>query len=702
MSGFKLFLKVSLKSFKILLKISIIFIGKNLLSIFFRQLNYKAIFRFLLFLLILRAKLYKSPHFGNAIFYIAYLTVTLNYARISSKLKGNIMKKIDFDSIEKELRNNSNHSWFEEIYNRNKNNLDAIALTYRGKKITYGEMFKNMILYAKMLEENGVGKGDEVPLSIPNTPEFVYLLGAISIRSAEANIFCQEFEDDYLDEIINGCNSNLLFVSEMSFVDLEPVLKNTNKKIIYVPLENSLKSGNPYTPITERFYKSDNDKIQKIMDELDNVSMIDENLESDAEIDINDVLISSTIDTIFTTTYSSGSTNSSRPKGIVHANRSYIFMGRYHDPEVSGIPAMKNNTTLALIPTHSNTNFMSSISDTLMEGGTVALEPIYDKDFFLYSLSINKPRMAIATRSFWINAMKQSMRDPAAKNIKLKSLFVPIAVGEPLVKNEEKALNKWLKKMRAGIEVIPSPTSFVKMSVAGGDCEHGGIFLVLYRALQSKKPEYLFQEEPHGMTPFSMVDVKILDEKGNYCRPYQMGTIVANSPCNMVGYKNNSEATENFYVSDIYGKKWATCSAYGYLDNFGNVYMKGRVLDKFETLPTFMVADQILKDTKNVLSCEVVKVVTEDGEKYVAHIEPICDKPVNVNKLLESAYHRCVAKFGVDFCANIYFNFRSNEISFPLTGCGKRSANALIAEGVPKDSVNFKMSFDSDVKKLVK
>ena len=616
--------------------------------------------------------------------------------------RGVKMKRINVENIEKELRKNSNHSWFEEIYKRNKNNLNSVALIYRGKKITYGEMFRNMIIYAKMLEENGVKQGMEIPLSIPNSPEFVYLLGAISIRGARANIFSNEFEKDYVESIVENCNSNLLFVSEMNFVDLASVIKNTDKKVIYVPLENSLGGKNPYASITERFYKKDEKNTQLLRNELDNVSDLNDNLDLHFNGGIDDVLLPSSIDSIFTTTYSSGSTNSTRPKGIVHANRSYLFMGRYHDPEVSGIPSMKNNTTLALIPTHSNTNFMSSISDTLMEGGTVALEPIYDKDYFLYSLSINKPRMVIATRSFWINAMKQSNREVSAKNIRLKSLFVPIAVGEPLAKNEEKALNTWLKKMRAGIEVLPSPSSYVKMSVAGGDCEHGGIFLVLYRALQSKKPPYLLQNEPHGMTPYSMVDAKILDDTGHYCKPYELGTIVANSPCTMVGYKNNSKATEEFYITDAYGKKWATCSAYGFMDSYGNVYMKGRVSDKSEKLPTFMIADQILKDTKNILSCEVVKVDTDEGKKYVAHIEPIYLKPVNIDKLLRSSYQRCVSKFGAEFCNDIYFNFRNNEVSFPLTGCGKRSGNALVAEGIPENAVNFRVDLNKDVKKLVK
>jgi len=56
-----------LKSFNISLKISIIFIGKNLLSILFLQSNYKAFYWFLPFLLQLKELFYKSPHFGNTI-----------------------------------------------------------------------------------------------------------------------------------------------------------------------------------------------------------------------------------------------------------------------------------------------------------------------------------------------------------------------------------------------------------------------------------------------------------------------------------------------------------------------------------------------------------------------------------------------------------------------------------------------------------
>ena len=64
---------------------------------------------------------------------------------------------------------------------------------------------------------------------------------------------------------------------------------------------------------------------------------------------------------------------------------------------------MKDFTIQAQIPTHSNTDIIASISDSLMQGSRLALEPIYDKDFFIDSLLINRPNYVVATRSFWLD-----------------------------------------------------------------------------------------------------------------------------------------------------------------------------------------------------------------------------------------------------------------------------------------------------------
>ena len=73
---------------------------------------------------------------------------------------------------------------------------------------------------------------------------------------------------------------------------------------------------------------------------------------------------------------------------------------------------MKKFTVQAHIPTHSNTEIISGISSALMQGSKIALEPIYDKEFFIDTLAINKPTYCLATRSFWVDTMKKILYNP--------------------------------------------------------------------------------------------------------------------------------------------------------------------------------------------------------------------------------------------------------------------------------------------------
>lgn len=594
-----------------------------------------------------------------------------------------------------ELEKNHNHSWYEELYLRNKDTLDDPALFYRGTEVTYGEMFEKMKQYAKSLREQGVEKGTEIPICMSNTPELVYLLGAISMIGAKANIFNDEFDKEYITEIIDGCNGQIIFVEDGKYPELKESIDNSHiSKVFMTSLTDSLpKSGNPYEIFDQTHGKFKN-TVAEHKQTNPNIKDMDEFVEIGKEFE-GELVSDVNLDDEFTVTYSSGSTNSSRAKAIVHTVRSFITIGRCHDTDVQKSASMKHFTIQAQIPTHSNTDIISSISDSLMQGSRLALEPIYDKDFFIDSLLINEPTYVVATRSFWINTMKKVMYDPKYKGVKMPFLLIPFSVGEPLERNEEKFLNKGLRKVQAGRNKIPTPVSPITMSVAGGDCEHGGIFWILFRSLQSKLPGRLMKNEVAGLNPFQMVDVAVLDENGNECPPYQMGRLVANSPCNMKCYKNNPEATEKFFIKDANGKVWGDCNVYSYIDSMGGVHMKGRMPSEKETLPPFMVADTILKDTKNILSCEVV----EDPETsyYVAHVEMQPEK-TNVPQILHSADQRCKKRFGEDFTSRLLYRVHSFDESFELTGCGKRSSQALKSEGVTTQCVKpVETGYDSEI-----
>lgn len=90
------------------------------------------------------------------------------------------MKKEQAKKIIAEFEQSHNHSWYEELYNRNANTLNDVALYYRGNSITYKDLFERMRLLAGALQAIGVKKGTEIPVCLSNSPELVYVMGAAS------------------------------------------------------------------------------------------------------------------------------------------------------------------------------------------------------------------------------------------------------------------------------------------------------------------------------------------------------------------------------------------------------------------------------------------------------------------------------------------------------------------------------------------
>lgn len=597
-----------------------------------------------------------------------------------------------------DLKKNHNWSWIKEINERNKNNLNDVALFYRGTEITYNELLNvKRVEFAKSLKAFNVTKESEVPLCMSNCPEFIYVLSAISTLGAKFNSFGSGFDKQYIKEIIDGCDSEILIITDDLFEDLKTVIPK-DKKVVLISLSDSLENGvDPYNDIDSKF-KSLENKVDLYKLKYDNIISLSEFIEKGKNVDLaSDFFENVNLTDEFSITYSSGSTNSTRPKAIVHDNMSYIVVGRFHDDDVSELPTMRKRRVLAHIPGHSNTNITSSISDALMQDCTVTLEPIYDINFFPYSLLINKSNVVEATRSFWVNFAKavnsnyynDDFMTPSLKNIDVnqafKELVGPFAVGEPISPGEEKYINQALRKIKAGANHLPLILPSSTISIGGGDCEHGGLFILMFKPLKDKMPRQAITGDKTGLNYFKYASLAVLDDSGNRLENGQAGRLVGKSPCDMLYYKNDPEATENFYCVDSKGKKWTEFNVYGYIDKFNNVHIKGRI-NKNDTYPPFKIADAILRDTKNIMSCEVTPVNYLDEQFFVASIEFNPDrakdkalvkydlsKAGKLEKNIISVEKRCRDLLPGDISAKIIYRVINNEQSFPLTGCGKRN-----------------------------
>jgi len=395
------------------------------------------------------------------------------------------------------------------------------------------------------------------------------------------------------------------------------------------------------------------------------------------------------LNTEFLITYTSGSTKRGFPKQLIHSNRSLIVSGTFNDMELSGSPKIPYQRGMCYIHTESNTNLVTCISDNLMKLWSVACEPEYDRRTALDVIRINRPSMIEMTTSHLIQFAKDYLK--AAKSgtkYKFPHLIATFAVGEPTSKGEEKLINTVLRQSRAGsgVKVKGINLPYAPLSVGGGDCEHGGIFYNVFNSVQAKINFLKTRSMDSGMAPvvFGVITALKKDENGNYveCNYDEYGVLVANTATNMVGYKDELEKTKSKIIRDNIGRDWLSCDVYGYIDRAGNVHQKDRInseirLENGNVILPSQIADVVLADTKNVLSCTVTKY--NDGIKDV----PIINfelSPLRIDgreKAISSIVERINSRLGMKIGKEYYLREIPEDTSYSLAGSGKRDIAAL-------------------------
>lgn len=586
-----------------------------------------------------------------------------------------------------ELETLHNWSWYEEIKDRWKDCMEKPMSFYRGNVKSGLQVFSEADNLATALRYHGIEQGDDVVACMSNVPEVLTLLLAASKCGAKVKFIGSGFDPEFLQQTINESCKKIFIGTDDEYGKIQEVIQNADfDHRVLVSLTDSLSNEyDPYEKYDKKFYEFKN-KVSSFKNS-------DEKLETFSEfqrvkLGYKAVFPKVGIDDALTATYTSGSTKIGWPKTIIHANRHYISIARFHDPDLSRMPAMRNMRGLAHIPTHSNTSIASSISDTLCQKCTVAFEPIYDPNFFAYSLMINEPGFAQATRSFWLTALQCLEHNQDLKEANLSYLLNAVAVGEDIVSNEVSFIDKKFKEFGAGSAVLPKPLSPITLSVGGGNCEHGGLFFTLFKSLREKISLKKSSRRDFGLTPFQLADIAVLREDGTECDYEEYGNLVANSNLTMKGYEANEEATKNFYTTDHYDRTWGNCNVWSYIGKNGNVVMKGRKdsqiqLSSGKEIPNFLIAGPILEDKKNILSCEVVTVKDEnENDIAVAHIKLQSDAEKTARDVLIDVEQRCQKSFSKELDERVVYRLLSDDEEYELTKSGKRSLPALEQRGL--------------------
>lgn len=612
----------------------------------------------------------------------------------SAKIFNSKQGKVTLEGL-KMIEQEYNHSWYKAIKDRWQGEYaDWETIYYRGNSISAREMFAKADQLAKALAYMGIEKGDEIPCCVANVPELVYLMLASNKLGAKVNFFGAHFDPVFIDRILTQASNKVFIATDDYYGQIKDAVntKHFDYKIL-ISLADSIPS-NPetatgYEATLDAYYRYEN-KVMDFASEDIQISTFDEALAMGDKFE-GEIVDGNVLDTEWLITYTSGSTKIGFPKRMIHRNRSAITIGVFHDPALCGNPAMKGLRTMAHIHTESNTDLITSISDALFQNWSVAPEPEYDRKKFLDVLLVDKPNVVTATTTFFVEAAREYLINGQYNDRKLDFMLSPLCVGEGCSAGEEKFINLFLKKSKAGSGVkLAGPIHFpyVTIGVGGGDTEHGGIYYTLWKGLYQGLNKFKLKGEPYGLKPVPYAQVAVMrkNDDGSYSEVgyNEKGIIVANSASTMACYKSWEKVRDKI-ITDDHGRDWVSCDVFGYLDSMGNVHIKDRAdslctMENGKKVYPYTIADIAQEDAQNILTGVVTETELNGKTMFVVNVEisPIAEKS---NEEIMMDLDSKFMERQPDLYDRIIYRYFDETYLFPITGSGKRSMVDVAKQG---------------------
>ena len=601
------------------------------------------------------------------------------HSEIQAEFMNRQEKRVDkWKWVFQDIERNHNFSLYQEILCRCSEYPTEVALCYQGSEVTYFELIQHVDEFSNSLAQMGIEKGTEIPVCMTLCPEFIYLILAASKLGAVVNIFGDWFAPDYINKIVQRNNHGYLFLTDDHLLPLKYAIDNAVSSLIIFSLNDSLprKHGIPYNPYYDEqkvfLQNKTNQEMNWSVPVLNQQEFLAEGKTMVASV--ADVAL----DDPYTITYTSGTTDPSHPKAVTHAIRSYMFLSRFKDRDVSHMGNMEHLRVLAHFPTYVHAGLTTSIFDPLFEKATILLSPIYSEKYFARQITELQPNYACGSVGAW-RALCLYIED---HKIDLPFLMLAIVTGEGMSLGEEKYFNRIARRHRFGVKKLPFPLSPISFSIGGGTSESSGVFTTLFKALEQKKPEYWFSQKEVGLTPLNFVLSDVIRSDNSTCKIGEVGTIAISSPCNMLGYTYNKELNNSIRYCDKAGREWMKMGAMGYrTDDYPHIVIVGRpdsylMVSSDKKIWFYQIEKKLYASLPTCMSCEII--MTEKGE-IIFHVEQAPDESLD-NTIFEDKFKRVVSHI-LPLQENVYLRMHSSEEPFPIAESGKRDHQVLVAEG---------------------
>lgn len=528
---------------------------------------------------------------------------------------------------------------YESIWQRNKDNLDKTALDFYGNQISYRLLFENIKNTAASLSALGVKKGETVAVCMLNTPETIYLIYALNLLGASANMLCPMSPPEELLHNIKLCNSRFLFTLDifqntiLSFIN-----KSDIQKVIVANLTTSMslasrlgaalfKKVRTVPLVKDVCFFSWKDFLKK---------QLDYQINNDA--DSTAVIL-----------YTGGTTGGSKAVELTNYNVNAVAWQNLY-----GVQTIKReHIWVGGLPLFIAYGLACSIQTPLVIGMTILLRlPMTDT---LEKLIKMKPNYICSIPNSWKELAQSN------KKIDLSFFLVPISGGDIIPITIENKINEFLKKNHSK---LPLYNGYGLSEVcAQATCGHP----------VNQKPGTV------GV-PFVKNTIAAFDlETGEELKYDEEGELCINTPSMMKGYINNEAETNKVIRRHKDGLYWVHTGDLGYVDSDGFIHINGRMKRFFVRQCDGMVkkifcpdAENHLLQCKDIEQCVFVQQQSETEQKICAFIIP-SDKTISQSTLIDRVKSFCKESLGDFYSPDSLYVIDK----FPLTKIGKIDYRAL-------------------------
>ncbi|MBQ6676761.1 MAG: acyl--CoA ligase [Clostridia bacterium] len=468
-------------------------------------------------------------------------------------------------------------SIFDHLWDKNKNDLNSIAILYYGSRISYKCLFDKIQETANALYACGVRKDDIVAVCLPSIPEAVYLIYALNYIGAIPNMLDPRYNEKLLEFCVKETPTKLLLTLDLCY---EKFLKSDSdvlpKQIVLISAFQSM--GFPLETVLRA--KSKTIKPKRNHD-LSWKQFLRNGLSISAEKD------SETDPHVCRFILHTGGTTGN-PKGVMLSNIAINAIARQYWWTGYGNHS-RGQTILEIIPPFASYGISASIHMPLCSGVSLRMIPKFDTEKFGDLVAKYKPTYIAGVPSFFENMIKSKKLEKADL-----SYMVSLGCGgDSMSIEQERRINAFLEERHSNGRI---DKGYGMSEVAATACVCSGNV----------------RKEGSIGAPFVNTTIKVIDPETYEELSYgQTGEICISGPGMMIGYYGNEELTNKTIKKHKDGIKWVHTGDLGHMDEDGFLFHDGRIkrmivrFDGFKVYPE-AVESAVIRSSF-VRDCAVVK-----------------------------------------------------------------------------------------------